>query len=267
MLLLQGCPPSSPGHGGLALERLVFFSDAVIAIAITILVIDLRLPDTSARVTDRQLQPRLVAFVISVVVIGAYREAHHRMFRYITAFDAPLLKRNFLFLFFVALLPFLTSLLGQHGDLATATRSVGDGLRIGGAVEPRRPARARQQRRDAAAAPPPEVARFDRAARVLGVGAAGVRVSVGLGRSRGRCSFRRRACWPAACAPACERCQTRGALGPTITSHHPKCAAIRWSSSRVSIDECVWPSKGRQKAARGEAFSMCSTPSENPFPA
>lgn len=58
-----------------------------------------------------------------------------------------------------------------------------------------------------------------------------------------------------------------GRLGPTRTSHQPKWTASRWSSSFVSSEESVWPSKGRQYAACGLALSMCSTPSEYPLPA
>jgi uncharacterized membrane protein len=119
---------------GLALERLVFFSDAVIAIAITLLAIELRLPPADG-LTNRglldllgQLTPRLVAFVVSFAVIGVYWVAHHRMFRFIAAFDGGLMFRNLLFLFFVALLPFFTSILGEHGNLSLAAAIYAAGL-------------------------------------------------------------------------------------------------------------------------------------------
>jgi uncharacterized membrane protein len=119
----------------IALDRLIFFSDGVIAIAITLLALDLRLPDTQ-RITNRdlvvmlgQLLPRYFAFVISFIVIGAYWRAHHRMFRFIQRFDTSLLVRNMVFLFFVVQLPFLTAILGTHGNLfgAVALYAVGMG--------------------------------------------------------------------------------------------------------------------------------------------
>lgn len=123
-----------PRPESIALDRLVFFSDGVIAIAITLLALDLRLPDTHG-ISNRdlvvmltQLAPRYVAFVISFVVIGAYWRAHHRMFRFIHRFDAGLLFRNIVFLFFVVQLPFLTSVLGTHGDLFAAIALYGAGM-------------------------------------------------------------------------------------------------------------------------------------------
>jgi uncharacterized membrane protein len=121
-------------QAALALERVLFFSDAVIAIAITLLAIDLRLPETGGS-TDRELlhqlrdlAPDFVAFFISFAVIGVYWVAHHRMFRYIDGFDYGLLLLNLLFLLFVALLPFLTALLGRHGHLSSATAIYATGL-------------------------------------------------------------------------------------------------------------------------------------------
>jgi uncharacterized membrane protein len=109
-----------------ALERLVLFSDAVIAIAITLLVIDLRLPEAHD-VTNRkllemlaELAPDFLAFVTSFAIIGLYWIAHHRMFRFIRAYDEGLLLRNLLFLFFVALLPFVSAVLGNYGHLTVA---------------------------------------------------------------------------------------------------------------------------------------------------
>ena len=123
-----------PRADSIALDRLVFFSDGVIAIAITLLALDLRIPDTHG-ISNRaltamlaELLPRYIAFAISFVVIGAYWRAHHRMFRFIHRFDSTLLVRNMVFLFFVVQLPFLTSLLGTHGDLSVAVALYGAGM-------------------------------------------------------------------------------------------------------------------------------------------
>jgi TMEM175 potassium channel family protein len=111
----------------LALERIVFFSDAVMAIAITLLAIDLRLPAAGGIDTDtfvRQLIdmiPRYFAFAISFAVIGVYWVAHHRMFRFVVSWDRGLIMRNLLFLFFVVQLPFASSMLGGYGNVPLAT--------------------------------------------------------------------------------------------------------------------------------------------------
>jgi uncharacterized membrane protein len=123
---------------GLALERIVFFSDAVIAIAITLLAIDLRVPDLSD-LNDQQfvqqlldLAPHYLAFVFSFGVIALYWLAHHRMFRFIVRWDGGLLTLNLLFLFFVVQVPLLSSVLGSYGYLASATIVYAAGLALMG---------------------------------------------------------------------------------------------------------------------------------------
>lgn len=109
----------------LEFERLTFFSDAVIAIAITLLVVDIGLPEHLTAATIGQaladLFSSLAAFGISFAVIGIYWVSHHRIFRYVIAWDGRLLVLNLVFLFFIAVQPFTTSVLGEHGDLALAT--------------------------------------------------------------------------------------------------------------------------------------------------
>ena len=110
------------GGSGLELERLVFFSDAVFAIAITLLVIDLKLPPEANFRSEREAWqalgatlPRLLGFVISFLVIGAYWVGHHRMFRYIVRYNDSLLWRNLLLLMWIAFLPFPTSVFSEYG--------------------------------------------------------------------------------------------------------------------------------------------------------
>lgn len=104
----------SPHEQGL--ERLVFFSDAVIAIAITLLVLELRLPEGPESVGVRlgRLIPGFISFFVSFSVIGIFWEAHHRMFSYIRRYDRGLLWLNLLFLMFIAFMPFPTALIGEH---------------------------------------------------------------------------------------------------------------------------------------------------------
>ena len=109
------------------LERVVLFSDAVFAIAITLLAIDLRVPELSPGQTDDSflralaaLWPSVVAFGISFVTIAAFWVGHYRTFRYIVDVDGRLLVINLAFLFSVAILPFPTSIIAREGDLASA---------------------------------------------------------------------------------------------------------------------------------------------------
>ena len=109
------------------LERLVFFSDAVFAIAITLLAITLRVPDLPPGQTDAsflralgELGSEFFAFVVSFFVIAAFWVGHYRTFRYVVAADGRLVILNFLFLFCIASLPFPTSMIATAGDVRSA---------------------------------------------------------------------------------------------------------------------------------------------------
>jgi uncharacterized membrane protein len=99
--------------------RIAAFSDGVFAIAITLLALQLEIP--SSRDVDVwnevvALRWSFLAFVISFAVIGAYWIAHHRLYAVIERYDRRLLWLNLLSLFFIVLIPFTTSLIGEHGD-------------------------------------------------------------------------------------------------------------------------------------------------------
>ena len=104
-------------------ERAVFFSDAVFAIAITLLAVDVRLPAIPpGEVAERLpgvligLLPRFYSFAISFWIIAAFWLAHHRLFRYIKGYDPRLLRINFLFLMWIVLMPFSATLLGEYAS-------------------------------------------------------------------------------------------------------------------------------------------------------
>ena len=109
-----------------ALERVVFFSDAVFAIAITLLVIDLRVPDLPAGASSQavaqailDLAPRYLAFFVSFAVIGAYWLTHWRRFQLIRRVNQRLVIINLALLGSVAFIPFPTALIAQFGDAVT----------------------------------------------------------------------------------------------------------------------------------------------------
>jgi len=107
--------------GNLEYDRVLFFSDAVFAIAITLLVVDIRVPDI---VTDTAQElsadkGRIVSFAISFLVIGLFWMGHHRLFRYIAALDRRLIFINLLFLGTIAFLPYPTALLFAGGTRQT----------------------------------------------------------------------------------------------------------------------------------------------------
>ena len=103
---------------GTDVERAVFFSDAVFAIAITLLALEIRVPDNPTNLDEALLElwPRFFSFFISFWFVGTYWVAHHRVFHHVTGYDRRLLFMNLLFLMWIVLLPFSSSLLGEHGD-------------------------------------------------------------------------------------------------------------------------------------------------------
>lgn len=119
--------PAGPEQEDLGLERLVFFSDAVFAIAITLLVLEIRLPALEGAVSDAALRsallalwPRFLSFLISFLVVAVFWVGHHRRFRFIRRYDSRLIWLNLLLLMSVAFVPFPTSILGEYGN-RTAT--------------------------------------------------------------------------------------------------------------------------------------------------
>ena len=95
----------------LATERLIFFCDAVVAIAITLLALDLPVPPTRGYWDD------YLAFVISFAVISAHWRGHHRVFRYVVR-SGPIVGLSLLWLFFIVLTPLATRVITAEGDFA-----------------------------------------------------------------------------------------------------------------------------------------------------
>ena len=103
----------------LGFERVVFFSDAVFAIVITLLVLpltaEIELPeggDVAAEVW--RLWPEALSFAVSFLVIGQFWLAHHRMFAHLQRHDPGLLWFNLISLLTVSFMPFPTAVLGAH---------------------------------------------------------------------------------------------------------------------------------------------------------
>lgn len=107
---------SSPGH----LHRLVLFSDAVFAIAITLLAIEIHPPHHWHGVSDlfRQMAPKLLAYAVSFAVVGVCWFSHRRVFLRLSRANGGLDFFNFVVLGLVALLPLATELLWEGGSQA-----------------------------------------------------------------------------------------------------------------------------------------------------
>jgi uncharacterized membrane protein len=103
-----------------ALERITFFSDGVMAIAVTLLIIEMIIPAVNPEEVVPELLnllPKFLSHVISFFIIASYWVTHHRIFTYISKYDSKLLWFNLLFLFFVSFLPFPSALLGQYSSI------------------------------------------------------------------------------------------------------------------------------------------------------
>ncbi|GHO98863.1 hypothetical protein KSF_089110 [Reticulibacter mediterranei] len=122
----RSLPETKPEKNS-ALERLIFFSDAIFAIAITLLALDIRLPSLPLNVTDTDLfnallaiGPKYYSFSMSFLAIGLYWLGHHRLFQYIARYDTILLLLNLLLLMCIAFIPFPSAVIGDYDNLTAS---------------------------------------------------------------------------------------------------------------------------------------------------
>ena len=107
-------------HNASQLERLTFFSDAVFAIAITLLIIEVHVPhvggidDASYWQALGELRSSLFGFMLSFLVIGALWMAHHRVFGLLHDYSPKIMWPNMLLLMTVAFMPFATALMSSN---------------------------------------------------------------------------------------------------------------------------------------------------------
>ena len=100
-------------------ERTTFFSDAVFAIAMTLLAVDIKIPQVSGDELGRAVAeqwPEFAAYLLSFAVAGTYWLSHHRLFRLLKGFTAGLQRLNLVLLFFIGLLGYATDMLAFHDD-------------------------------------------------------------------------------------------------------------------------------------------------------
>jgi len=104
------------------IDRISFFSDGVFAIAITLLVIEFKVPviehatDLLLKKAIHEMFWKFLGFVISFCIVGYYWSVHHRIFGYVEKYTTKLLWLNLSFLFSVVLLPFTSGLLGEYAS-------------------------------------------------------------------------------------------------------------------------------------------------------
>ena len=109
-------------------HRLLAFSDGVIAVIITIMVLDLRAPHTADLHALAELLPEFLSYILSFVYVGIYWNNHHHFFHLVREVNGAVLWANLHLLFWISLVPFATSWMGAHPDAPIPTAVYGISL-------------------------------------------------------------------------------------------------------------------------------------------
>ena len=117
--------------------RIEALTDGIFAVAMTLLVLDLRLPQAAAGLDDAGLRealvallPKLESYVISFLVLCVFWLGHHRLMHLVRGVDYRFLWRNLLFILFITFVPFTTSLMGEYRGLDDAPVAYGVNLAL-----------------------------------------------------------------------------------------------------------------------------------------
>ena len=105
--------------------RMEAFSDAVIAILITIMVLELEVPHETTWDALRELRPVLLSYVLSFVYLGIYWNNHHHMLQATERVGGLVLWANMHLLFWLSLVPFTTAWMGENDFAATPAAAYG----------------------------------------------------------------------------------------------------------------------------------------------
>lgn len=95
-------------------NRLEAFSDGVLAIIITIMVLELKVPHETTLESLRPLYPVLLCYILSFIYLAIYWNNHHHMFHVVQTVNGPVLWANMHLLFWLSLVPFTTAWMGEN---------------------------------------------------------------------------------------------------------------------------------------------------------
>ncbi|MBK7455624.1 MAG: DUF1211 domain-containing protein [Anaerolineales bacterium] len=112
--------------------RLEAFSDGVLAIIITIMVLELKVPDGADLTALQPLIPVFASYTLSFVFIGIYWNNHHHLFQAVQKINGNVLWANMHLLFWISLIPFTTSWMGENEFLAWPVAFYGISLWMSG---------------------------------------------------------------------------------------------------------------------------------------
>ena len=106
-------------------DRLTAFTDGVFAIVITIMVLELHVPDGDGLAALRPEGPLFAAYVFSFIYVGIYWNNHHHMLQFARRVDGRVLWANLFLLFWVSLFPFLIRWIGERGLTSVSAAAFG----------------------------------------------------------------------------------------------------------------------------------------------
>ncbi|MFL5296210.1 MAG: TMEM175 family protein [Phenylobacterium sp.] len=106
-------------------ERLTAFTDGVVAIIITIMVLELKLPRGVALSDLVPLLPVFLSYVLSFVYVGIYWNNHHHLLHVARSISGPILWANMHLLFWLSVTPFVTAWMGENGLSAVPVAAYG----------------------------------------------------------------------------------------------------------------------------------------------
>jgi uncharacterized membrane protein len=109
-------------------DRLAAFSDGVIAIIITVMVLELKAPHDTDLSALKGAIPAVLTYVLSFVYVAIYWNNHHHLFHLVRRVNGTMLWANLHLLFWLSLIPFATSWLGEHDASAVPTAVYGVAL-------------------------------------------------------------------------------------------------------------------------------------------
>ena len=121
-------PESAADDSSIGVDRIAAFSDAVFAVAITLLVLNIDVPQVSRQLADVKLPseiwalwPKFAAFIMSFIIIGFFWIFHHMMFRVIRRHTSLFLWMNLMLLMCIVFIPFTAALFSEYPSTEIAT--------------------------------------------------------------------------------------------------------------------------------------------------
>ena len=112
--------------------RLTAFTDGVLAVIITIMVLEMKPPEGAALRDLLTQWPVFLSYVLSFIYVGIYWNNHHHFFQLVTRVDGAMMWANMHLLFWLSIVPFATAWVGRHPDAAAPAAAYGAALLMSG---------------------------------------------------------------------------------------------------------------------------------------